>query len=509
MSGVLADSPLVTALPFSRRVMIMAAVVLGSTLYSTTLLIASAMLPQMQGSMAATADEIAWTTTFNILATAIVTPMSGFLVANFGRRRVMLGSVGGFTVVTWLCGSAESLETLVLWRILQGGLGAPVVPISNALVLDCFPRRQAGIVSSIFGMTVVVLGPVIGPTVGGMLAEAYSWRYAFYMIVPAGAVAFCALFLVLPKEAPGATARLDWVGFFSLSLAIGCVQLVLSRGQRLDWFESNEIILATVVAALAFHVFLVHSLTVQRPFLNLKLLLDRNYALGLALVFTYGMLNFTPMVLLPPLLQSYAGFPDSVIGEIVGFRGVGGTIGFFAAMFIGRLDPRIGMTLGFGLLALSGIWLMQIDLNVSRNELLLNSTVQGMATGIVWVPLSVMAFSTLDHRFTGEAMAVFHLMRNIGSSLFISLAFAQVVQSSTANYARMTEMISPYSRSLSLPWVMGQWTAETTAGLARLSREITRQAGMIGYLNAFSVYTATAAAAMLAVWLVRGRRRRA
>ena len=501
------DSPLVAALSFPHRVMIMVSVVLGSTLYSTTLLIASAMLPQMQGSMAATADEIAWSTTFNILATAIVTPTAGFLIANFGRRKVMLASVGGFTLATYLCGQADSLEALILWRIMQGGIGAPLIPISNAMVLDCFPRRQAGLVSSIFGMAVVVMGPVIGPTFGGILAETYSWRYAFYMIVPAGALALVALYVIFPKEDYGGGVRLDWIGFISLSVAIGCVQLVLSRGQRLDWYESAEIIVETVGACLAFYVFVAHSLTADRPFLNLRILLDRNYALGLLLVFTYGMLNFTPMVLLPPLLQTHAGYPDALIGQIVACRGIGGTIGFFAAMFIGRLDPRIGMTIGFGLLGLSGVWLMEIDLNIGTDDLFVNSIVQGLATGVVWVPLSVMAFTSMQQRYMGEAMAVFHLLRNIGSSLFISLAFALVTQSTGENYGRLTESVSLYNRVLSLPATMGSWTVETVPGLARLGREINRQAAMIGYLNAFSLYTATSAAAILLVWLARRRNR--
>ncbi|MSP04796.1 MAG: DHA2 family efflux MFS transporter permease subunit [Acetobacteraceae bacterium] len=503
------DSPLVTSLSFSRRIMIMIAVVMGTTLYSTTLLVASAILPQMQGSMAATADEIAWTTTFNLLATAIVTPMTGWLTASFGRRRVMLYGVGGFTIATYLCGQAESLGMLVLWRVLQGGIGAPLTPLSNALILDCFPRRQAGLVSSLFGMSAVVLGPVIGPTVGGFLAEAYSWRYAFYMIVPAGMAAWVALFFVMPKDEPGAQVRLDWTGFIGLSLAIGALQMVLSRGQKLDWFESPEIILECFIAALAFYMFVAHSMTANRPFLNPRLLLDRNYALGLILVFTYGMLNFTPLVLLPDLLQTHVGFPDNMIGTIVGFRGIGGTIGFFAAMFIGRLDPRIGLTMGFGLLALPGVWLMNIDLNVTHQELLINSLVQGMATGIVWVPLSVMAFSTLEQRFMAEGMAVFHLLRNLGSSLFISLAFAQVIQSTGANYSRMTEMVSPYNRALDLPWAMGGWTVETVPGLARLAREINRQSALIGYLNAFTLYTVTALGAILIVWLVPKRPRAA
>jgi MFS transporter, DHA2 family, multidrug resistance protein len=498
----MSDPPDVLELSLARRVMIMAAVVLASTLYATTLLVASTLLPQMQGSMAATPDEIAWTTTFNILATAIATPMTGFLVARFGRRRVMLFCVSGFTVATYLCGQAESLETVVLWRVVQGGIGAPVVPLANAIALDSFPRRRAGLVSSIFGMT-VVLGPVAGPALGGMLAEAYNWRWAFYMIVPAGALAALALRLALPPDKPGARVRLDWIGFVALSTAIACVQLVLSRGQRLDWYESPEIVAETCMAALAFYLFLAHSLTAERPFLNLRLLLDRNYALGMLLVFVYGMVNFTPIVLLPSLLQQHAGYPDSVIGLIVGYRGIGGTVGFCSTLLIGRWDPRIGMAIGFGLLVASGAWLMSLDLNVGVDVLLMNSMLQGVAVGIVWVPLTVMTFASLERRHLEESMSLFHLLRNIGSSLFISLSVAEIVRSTNVNYGRMAEMVSPYNEALAMPGVMGGWTAGTIPGLAQLSKEISRQAAMIGYVNAFGMYTAAAAAAVLLVLLAR------
>jgi MFS transporter, DHA2 family, multidrug resistance protein len=498
----MSDPPDVLELSLARRVMVMAAVVLASTLYATTLLVASTLLPQMQGSMAATPDEIAWTTTFNILATAIATPMTGFLVARFGRRRVMLFCVSGFTVATYLCGQAESLETVVLWRVVQGGIGAPVVPLANAIALDSFPRRRAGLVSSIFGMT-VVLGPVAGPALGGMLAEAYNWRWAFYMIVPAGALAALALRLALPPDKPGARVRLDWIGFVALSTAIACVQLVLSRGQRLDWYESPEIVAETCMAALAFYLFLAHSLTAERPFLNLRLLLDRNYALGMLLVFVYGMLNFTPIVLLPSLLQQHAGYPDSVIGLIVGYRGIGGTVGFCSTLLIGRWDPRIGMAIGFGLLVASGAWLMSLDLNVGVDVLLMNSMLQGVAVGIVWVPLTVMTFASLERRHLEESMSLFHLLRNIGSSLFISLSVAEIVRSTNVNYGRMAEMVSPYNEALAMPGVMGGWSAGTIPGLAQLGKEIGRQAAMIGYVNAFGLYTAAATAAILLVLLAR------
>ena len=493
-------------LSVARRILILIAVVLAATLYSTTLLIASTLLPQMQGALAATPDEIAWAMTFNILATAVVTPMTGWLVGRFGRRHVMVGSILCFSIATYFCGDADSLQALVFWRIVQGGAGAPVVPLSNAIVLDSFPRRQAGLVSSIFGMAVVI-GPVIGPTLGGYLAEEYSWRWAFYMLVPVGLASVVAVWLTLPRDRPGARVRLDWIGFLMLAAAMSCVQLVLSRGQRLDWFESSEIILETIGAVAAFYLFLAHSLTAERPFLNLRLLLDRNYAIGLILVTIYGMLNFTPVVLLPPLLQQHAGYPDEVIGEILGMRGIGATIGFFLAMFAGRLEPRIGMTIGFSIQVISGLWLMSLNLDVDMHILAANSILQGMAVGIIWVPLTVTTFATLETRHMPEGMALFHLLRNIGSSFFISICVAEIIRTTGENYSRMTEMVSPYNKTLSLPWVMGGWSVDTVPGLARMAKEINRQAAMIGYVNAFGLYTATSAAAILVVMLARKRQR--
>lgn len=504
----MSDSELALSLSVARRVLILMAVVLASTLYSTTLLIASTLLPQMQGAMAATPDEIAWAMTFNILATAVVTPMTGWLVARFGRRAVMIWSIAGFTAATYMCGAADSLMALVFWRIVQGGVGAPVVPLSNAILLDSFPRRQAGLVTSIFGMAVVI-GPVIGPTLGGFLAELYSWRWAFYMLVPVGALGLVGLWLTLPRDTAAGHARLDWIGFLTLSATLCCMQLLLSRGQRLDWYESNEIVLETSAAVLAACMFLGHTLTAQRPFLDPKLLLDPNYALGLVLVTVYGMLNFTPVVLLPSLLQQYAGYPDNIIGTILGARGIGGTVGFFTAMFAGRFDPRAGMILGFSVQVISGLWLMSLDLNVDMTTLMLNSMLQGFAVGIFWVPLTIATFATLESRLMPEAMALFHLLRNIGSSFFISICVAQIVQATGENYSRMTELVSPYNRSLALPWVMGAWTTDTQQGLARLAKEINRQAAMIGYVNAFGMYTATSAAAIVLIIFARKRQRRA
>ena len=513
MSSSAQTAPADTAIPrpgdvfsVSRRILILIMVVMGSTLYATTLLIASTLLPQMQGTMSATQDEIAWAMTFNILATAVMTPMTGWLAARFGRRETMTWSVLLFTATTFMCGASNSLETLILWRVLQGALGAPVIPLSQTILLDAFPKRQQGLVTSIFGMAVVI-GPVIGPTLGGLLSELYGWRWAFYMIVPVGLMSFVGLRFTLAHDRPTGRISLDWTGFLSLSVTIACVQLVLSRGQRLDWFESLEIVLETFLAGLAFWIFLAHSLTARNPFLNLRLLLDRNYSLGLVLVLVYGMLNFTPMVLLPPLLQQHAGFPDMLIGEVIAARGVGATIGFFLAIFIGKLDPRIGIGGGFLLQAFSGWWLMQVDLNVDMGTLLLNSLVQGVAIGVIWVPLTLATFRNIPGSSLAEATAVYHLLRNIGSSFFISICVTEIVRSTSTNYSRMAELLNPYNRVLDLPWVMGAWDAESVTGLAKLSKEIARQSAMLGYINAFGLYTLASALAVPLVLFVRIRAR--
>jgi DHA2 family multidrug resistance protein len=238
----------------------------------------------------------------------------------------------------------------------------------------------------------------------------------------------------------------------------------------------------------------------------LKLLTDRNYAIGLVLVTIYGMLNFTPMVLLPPLLQQHAGFTDALVGQVIGARGVGMTVGFMTAGLMSRIDPRLGMAFGFALQTAAGLWMLTFDLNVTMEILVLNSAVQGFAVGCVWVPMTIVAFDTLDPKYRAEASAVFHLLRNIGSSFFISLSIAEIVRTTGANYSRMVEMITPYNHALALPSVAGGWTFDTVPGLAKIANEITRQSAMIGYLNAFMMYTATSALAVALALMVRRKK---
>ena len=485
-----------------RRWAVLISITLATMQYAMAILVVSVVLPQMQGSLSATQDEIAWVMTFNILATAVITPMSGWLAARFGRRQVMLGSMAGFTVATLFCGIAPNLPFLVLFRIAQGAFGAPLIPIGQAIILDTFPKHQHGVATSVFGMAVVV-GPVIGPIWGGWLAEDYGWPAAFFMFLPFGVIALAGLYLFLTDKSKPSDVTLDWTGFLSLSVAVICLQLLLSRGQRNDWFESPEIIIETVLAFVAFHVFVVHSLTAHRPFLEPRLLLDQNFLIGLIMVLIYGMLNFTPMVLLPPMLQSLLGYPDSVIGIILGLRGAGAIGGFFAAIFLSKLDPRIGITIGFLLQVASGLHMSSFDTNATIFDVGINSVLQGMAVGIIWVPLTVAAFATLDNKYLDEASAVYHMLRNLGSAVFISLSVTVVIISTAENYAGMTEFISDFNKVLSLPWSLGAWATGSNPSLAALSSEMGRQAALIGYINAFKAYTIASLAVLPLIALVR------
>ena len=496
------DDAAVHSLTLTQRVVLLITLVSSTTIYSASVLISSALLPQLQGALSATQDEISWVMTFNIVATAVATPAAGWLADRFGQRATMTWCAFVFAIATFMCGASNSLEELIGWRILQGAAGAPLVPLGQTILLDSFPRRQHSTVISVYGMANMI-GPSIGPMFAGQIAEALGWRWGFWMVVPIALASFVGNWLVLPRGDKPREARLDWLGFISLSTGIAAAQLVFSRGQRLDWFESSEIVVATLVAGLALYVFCVHSLTSERPFVRLKLLADRNYSLGLILVTLFGMLNFATVVLMPPLLQQHAGYPDSAIGEIVGFRGLGSGIGFLVAMPMARLDPRISLSIGALLQASTGVWMMGFDLNVDQQTLIMSNVLQGISIGVSWVPLTVITFWTLSPAYRAEAMSMFHLLRNFGSSLFISIAVAEIVRTSGANYARMVEHVSPYNRVLEMPWAMGSWAVDSAPALAKLSGEIARQSVLIGYMNAWLLYTVVALASLPLCLLAR------
>jgi DHA2 family multidrug resistance protein len=497
-----ADEEAVYKLTFFERALVLVFVTLAATIYASSILIASALLPKLQGALAATQDEVSWTMTFNIVATAVVTPMTGWLADRLGRRNTMVWCASIFAVSTFLCGTASTLEELILWRVIQGAAGAPLVPLGQTLLLDSNPKRLHGTVTAIFGMANMI-GPALGPWVGGEISELYGWRWGFWMIVPVAVITAIGFQFILPRRASRERPSLDWSGLITLSIAIAGAQLVFSRGQRLDWFQSSEIVIVTFVTIIAFYMFFAHSLTAERPFIRLYLLKDRNYALGLILVFIFGMLNFAPVVLLPPLLQNFSGYTDSAIGVFIGWRGFGTALGFFLAMLTTRVDPRIMMIIGFGAQSYAGFGMMQFDLNVDQTLLATNSIIQGMGIGLTWVPMTVVTFATLAPEYRAEGMSMFHLLRNFGSSLFISIAVAEIVRTTSANYARLTEQVSPFNEVWNMPWATGNWTIDSVQGMAKVASEIVRQATMIGYVNAFLMYALVAAAGIPLCLLAR------
>jgi DHA2 family multidrug resistance protein len=488
----------------ARQWLILLTVQLSSLLFGMTITLANVVLPQIRGALSATHDEIAWVVTLNLAATAVATPTTGWLASRLGWRGVMFSGVGGFTLCSLLCGLANSLETLVLYRVGQGLCGALIMPMGQAIVLATFPRELHATVMVIWGFGSVV-GPVVGPVLGSMIAETYSWRAVFFMIVPPGLIAMGFVWFSLAGNTAHTRARLDWTGFLALSIAMTGLQLMIDRGQRLDWFESPEIVAYAAVAGAAFWVFAVHSLTSPAPFLDPRLLLDRNFAIGLLIAFFMGMLAFTSLVLFPTLLHDLRGYPDSMIGELLAARGLGNWVAFLVVVPISRRFPRLTIALGLTTQSFAAWQMAQLNLNLTNFDVFWTNALQGFGFGLAFTPMTILAFATLPAGQITEASGVFTLVRNFGSSLFISVSIVLLVRSTATNYSRMLEFINPFNAMLKEPASPAAWNIGTTSGLMRLTNEILRQASMIGYINAFYLLALTAAVAVPLVWLMRNR----
>jgi DHA2 family multidrug resistance protein len=489
-----------------RQWLILLMVQLANMLFGMTITLANLVLPQMRGNLSATQEEISWVVTLNLVATAVATPMTGWLSSRLGWRNLMFFTVLGFTVSSLLCGLANSLESLILARVAQGMFGAPIMPLGQAILLATFPKHLQPIALVMWGVG-AVFGPVLGPIVGAIATEAYDWRAAFFMIVPPGICALICIWFALRDHTARATIRFDWIGFLALSVAIAAAQLIFDRGHRLDWFESTQMMAFAFIGGLAAWVFVVHCLTVPEPFLNPRLLRDRNFCIGVMLAFVMGMLNFTSIVLLPTLLHDLRGYPDNAIAMLIAARGLGNWAAFLFIAQLTRVAPRLAIVCGMAIQAGAGFWMGQLDINLTDSLVFWSNLLLGFGQSIAFTPMTVMAFSTLPPRQLTEGSAVFTLMRNFGSSLFISIAVLVVSRSTAANYSRLSEVITPYNKTLSMPGLPPQWSLDSTSGLLTLSNEILRQAAMIGYLNAFYLMAFVALAATpLAVFMNRIKR---
>jgi DHA2 family multidrug resistance protein len=484
-----------------RQWLILLMVQLSNMLFGMTVTLANLVLPQMRGTFSATQDEISWVVTLNLVATAVGTPMTGWLANRLGWRNTMFFTVLGFTVSSFLCGIAGSLEGLILARVAQGLFGAPIMPMGQAILLGTFPIHLQPLALVMWGVG-AVFGPVLGPILGSIATEAYNWRAAFFMIVPAGMSALACIWFALADHTERKPIHFDWIGFLALSVAILAAQLIFDRGQRLDWFDSREIVLWALVGTLAFWVFVVHCLTAEKPFLNPRLLLDRNFAVGTVIAFVMGTMNFTSLTLFPSLLHDLRGYPDSVIGTLIAARGIGNWTAFFFIVQLTRVAPRFAIAAGLAIQAIGGYWMSQFDINLTDSGVFWSNFLMGLGQSVSFTPMT-MAFATLPKHQITEGAGVFTLMRNFGSSLFISLSILVLVRSTSANYARMTEFITPYQKAMMLQGLPEPWNPETAKGLMTLSNEIQRQAAMIGYVNAFYMMALTAAAAVPLALLLR------
>jgi MFS transporter, DHA2 family, multidrug resistance protein len=471
----------------TNRTAITVCVILATIMQALDTTIANIALPYIQGAVSASQDQINWVLTAYIVAAAIMTPPTGFLAGRFGRKRLFLVSVAGFTVASMLCGMAQSLVQIVLFRILQGVFGAALVPLSQSVLLDIYPKERQGSAMALWGIAVMV-GPVLGPVLGGWLTENYTWRWVFYINLPLGALAFLGITTFLPETARNVGAKLDWFGFGTLSLGIGAFQVLLDRGEQLDWFGSGEIWIEAIIAASAFYLFLVHMFTADEPFVRPTLFRDRNFAAGIAFIFIIGITYLASLALLTPYLQSLMSYPIVTAGLVLGPRG----IGTMAAMMIvgrliGKLDTRVLLAVGLGLTGWSLYQMTGWTPDVSQVTLMGNGVVQGAGLGFLFVPLSAVTLGTLRPDQRTEGAGLYNLSRNIGSSVGISVVTSLLTQNTQANHAEIAQHVTAVNRMFENPAIAQFWNPATDGGRAALDAMITTQAQIIAYIDDFKL----------------------
>ena len=470
--------------PQRSRWLLATATVLATLLYSIDSTIVNVALPHMQGSLQATQDQAAWIVTAYIVMSAIATPLAGWFGARFSLRRVLLVSIAGFTAGSILCGVATSLTQMVGFRMLQGGFGAALVPLCQVTLLREFPRESHGRVMALWGVGVMV-GPILGPTLGGWLTDEFSWRWAFYINLPVGVLAFIALLISMPKGQPEKSRPFDVKGFVFLSLAVGLFQLMLDRGETNDWFSSPEIVAEAFFSAVAIYMFIVHSLTRDHPFVDIHLFKDRNFTIALLIQLCIGAFVLSPAVLLPTFLQQLQGYTPTQAGVLMASRGVASIFAMFAAgRLVTVIEPKRTLLIGIATVTLS-MWMMaSFDIDTPASQFIIVGLIQGFGIPLAFMPITFVAFATLPDASRTEAGVLLTLVRNIGGSAGISVAIALLSHSAQVNQAYLSEFFTAFS--------FDRWLAlgsQPGANLATggLLGEIGKQALAIAYSNDFHV----------------------
>ncbi|MDR0781292.1 MAG: DHA2 family efflux MFS transporter permease subunit [Pseudomonadales bacterium] len=469
--------------PGTKRLVTMA-IMLATIIQVLDTTIANVALPHMMGSLSATQDQVSWVLTSYIVASAIMTLPTGYLAGRYGRKAVLLVCIGGFTLASMLCGAAQSLEEMVLFRVVQGVFGAALVPLSQSTLLDINERKDHGKAMAVWGMGVMI-GPILGPSLGGYLTEFYSWRYVFYINLPLGILSLLGLLFWLP-ESNKSDRPFDVMGFFTLSIGIACLQLIMDRGESQDWFSSLEIQTYVAVLIGSLWMYLVHTWRAEHPFLSPGMLRDRNLQMGLFFIFVVGIVLLTTMALLPPYMQNLMGYSVLDVGMILAPRGVGTLV---AMMIVGRIashvDQRYLILFGLLLTAYALNMMCGFTTFVPEREIIVTGMIQGFGLGFVFIPLSSVTYTTLPPHYRAEAASLFSLVRNIGSSIGVSLGFTLFARIAARQHAYLGESITQFSTWLPLNVNPDFAAPGSSAALALLNGEITRQAMTIAYINDF------------------------
>jgi DHA2 family multidrug resistance protein len=495
-----ADHAMTTAGNVPHRTMITVSAIGATLLQSLDQTIANVALPYMQGSFSASYDEITWVLTSYITAAAIMTAPVGWLATRFGRKPLFIGCITGFTIASMLCGAAQSLPQIVVFRLLQGMFSAALVPLSQATLLDIYPPERRGFAMAIWGMGVMI-GPIMGPTLGGYLTDYYNWRWVFYINLPFGLLAAAGLLLFLPNSRESGVNRFDWLGFAVLSTGIGSLQLMLDRGQDLDWFSAREIVVEAILAGLGFYLFTVHLFSASQPLLRTTLFRDTNFLSGLVMMFAVGTLLVSSLALMTPWLQVMSDYPVYTAGLIMAPRGLGN---FTAIMISGRLatriDPRYLVAAGLIMLCSSFYVMTGWTPDVSQRSIIVTIMLQGAGLGLVFMPLQIIAFATLEPSLRTEGSALFALLRNIGAAIGVSVTSAMLARNTQALHEVIGASVTPFNRALA---AIGAYNPATYHGAAMIDRVVGRQAEIIAYMNDYVLLICTTLPALLLLLVMR------
>jgi MFS transporter, DHA2 family, multidrug resistance protein len=435
----------------------------------------------MQGSLSASQDQINWVLTSYIVAAAIMTAPVGWIANRFGRKRIFIICSGGFTLASVLCGLAQDIDQMVLFRLLQGVFGAALVPLSQAVMLDSYALHERAKAMSIWGMG-VMMGPIMGPSLGAWLTETYSWHWVFFVNLPFGLFTVLGLLIFMDESKKDLGLRFDWFGFAALAIGIGSLQIALDRGEQLGWLESNEIIAEFIVSAIGFYYFFAHSLTAARPFIQFALFKDKNFVGGCVFMAVMGLVLFSTMALASPFLQNVIGYPIITAGLLLASRGCGT---FVAMMLVGRMmrfiEARTLIISGLAITCISLFYMTAWTDQTGVSEIVTISIIQGFGFGLVFVPLSTVAFLTLPNHLRTDGTSMLTLMRNVASSVGISIVIAQLTEGSRRVYAVLSQYVNPFNHAMQMPDVRSMIDMGTDKGRAMMDLMVTLQAQIIAF----------------------------